>query len=682
MNENSRSIGTRIYRLVATTVVIAMAILALTLAAYQLRANLDARESELTATSYVYAAAISDHFVQHDVPAIQNVFHSINHLHDVVGVYALDEQGHVLANAGNLAVLSSNMTSGEPSTLQMLTRGLMPVGVDVVRGGTKVGRLVMIGNISNVQHQILVTLEVIALSAISALVFALLLAKRLQRRISQPIIELTSSILALRKAHRYEPTVIANAVGETQALVESFNGMIGEIHSRDAALKKLAYFDPLTGLPNRASFQQVLSDHFKDNSKADDGCAILFLDIDNFKTINDTLGQVIGDALLLDVAAQLSDAKGLVAASEVLVARLGGDEFGIFVTGIHSAEEARANLAPFIACLYKPLRIAGNHLHVSACAGLAHAPEFGPTAEILQRNASLALSRAKREGVGRVISYRHEIGESIDKDAKLERALHNAIAANELEAHYQPIVGTADNEVQGFEALLRWRRADGSLVPPTKFIPLAEKSGCIAELGDWVLRRACLDAKAWMDAGEPPRFVSVNVSPSQLLLSDFIRTILDALDAAKLPPQLLCVELTESLFVGKSINVVRKLLLELRALGVTTALDDFGTGYSSLSYLEHLSFDKLKIDRAFIHNSDVTGGHKPLLQGIANLAHALNISIVAEGAETASEVEYLRKIGVQAIQGYYFAKPMPATQVLTWVQNRKSADTVNVTHAC
>ncbi len=681
MNQKSLSIGTRIYRLVATTVVIAMAILALTLAAYQLRANLDARESELTATSYVYAAAISDNFVQRNVPAIQNVFHSVNHLQDVVGIYALDEQGHVLANAGNLAVLSSDMISGEPNTMQMLTRGLMPVGVDVVRGGAKVGRLVMIGNISNVRSQILMTLQVIALSAIAALVFALLLAKRLQRRISQPIIELTTSILALRKAHRYEPTVIANAVGETQALVESFNGMIGEIHSRDAALKKLAYFDPLTGLPNRASFQQMLCDHFKDKSKVNAGCAILLLDLDNFKTINDTVGQVIGDALLLDVAAQLSDAKGLVAAADVLVARLGGDEFGVFVTGVNSADQARTNLAPFIACLYKPLRIAGNHLHVSACAGLAYAPEFGPTAEILQRNASLALSRAKREGVGRVISYRHEIGESIDEDATLERDLHNAIAANELEAHYQPIVRTADNEVEGFEALLRWRRADGKLIPPSKFIPLAEKSGCIAELGDWILRQACLDAKAWMDAGQPPRFVSVNVSPSQLLLSDFVRTILDALDAAKLPPQLLCVELTESLFVGKSVNVVRKLLLELRALGVVTALDDFGTGYSSLSYLEHLSFDKLKIDRAFIHNSDAPDGHKPLLEGIANLAHALKISIVAEGAETLAEVEYLRRIGVQAIQGYFFAKPMPGPHALAWVQNRKSVNAAVVVDA-
>ena len=660
MTTKNMTVGRRMNRLLVISIVTAMASLAFALSMYQFNSAISARRAELEATGYVFASAIGESIATHELPDIQRALHATAHLHDIVGVYALDAQDRVLANSGDLAVLTSDVISGEPSIGKIIAQGLMPVRVDVVRGGEHVGHLLLIGDVSNVWRQIFNTLLVTLISAATALTLALLMAHQLQQRITTPIVDLTRSIVALRRSRRYELTNIPNAEGETRTLVESFNGMIGEIQTRDAALKNLAYFDALTGLPNRASFQQHVNDYFLELGDRVAQCAILLLDIDNFKAINDTLGQVAGDALLLNVAALLRDAK----METDFVARIGGDEFAVFVIETRTPEQARAAVAPFIATLYHPMKIFNHDLQVSACAGLAISPEFGPTSDLLQRNGRLALSQAKHEGVGRVISYRHEIGENLEREVELERGLRAAIAAQELEIYYQPIVSAKNNRVEGFEALLRWRRHDGTVVPPSKFIPLAEKAGLIAELGLWVLKKACKDARAWLDAGHPERFVSVNVSPSQILLSEFVNTVREALNAAGLPPELLCLEVTESLFIGKSTSHVRTMLLELKSLGVVTALDDFGTGYSSLSYLEHLPFDKLKIDRAFVHQKSEGDQQMPLLRGIASLAHALGIAMVAEGAETLSEVALLRSIGVQSIQGYFFARPMPAAQAL------------------
>ncbi|MDE2383333.1 MAG: EAL domain-containing protein [Alphaproteobacteria bacterium] len=658
MSNKQTTIGRRINRLVAIAIVTAMSLLAVSLAFYQLNANVKARRAGLESTGFVFASAIGESLAAHDSAAIQRVFHSIKRLNDVASVYAIDGSDTVVAYAGNHVVLSSDVMTGDPSFLKMVTQGLMPVAVDVVRGGENVGRLVMVGDISTVRDQLLATLGVIVLSAIVGLLFALALARRLQKRITAPIVQLTNSILALRKARRYEVTHIPEAEGETRTLVDSFNGMIGEIHNRDSALKKLAYFDPLTGLPNRASFQERLNERFGETPAGQ--CVILLMDIDNFKTINDTLGQVIGDALLLNVAALLREA----GSEDSMVARLGGDEFGILIPGVKNADEAHVALAPFIASLYKSMNLGGHELHVSVCGGYALAPDFGESAEDLQRHASLALTQAKREGVGRVLGYRHELGQAIDEEAEMERSLRGAIAAGELIVYYQPIVSTKTTRVDGYEALLRWRRGDGALVSPAKFIPIAEKSGLITDLGNWVLRKACQDARAWLDLDGTERFVSVNVSASQLLLSDFVKTVDEALQAAQLPAHMLCLELTESLFIGKSTGLVKKLLDDLKALGVSTALDDFGTGYSSLSYLENLSFDKLKIDRAFVRQDKATNPEQPLLHGIASLARALNFTMVAEGAETEAEVATLKSIGVEFIQGYFYSKPLPLTEAL------------------
>jgi EAL domain-containing protein (putative c-di-GMP-specific phosphodiesterase class I) len=234
-----------------------------------------------------------------------------------------------------------------------------------------------------------------------------------------------------------------------------------------------------------------------------------------------------------------------------------------------------------------------------------------------------------------------------------------------LEVHYQPIVDLHTNRIHGFEALARWKHPTRGYIPPLKFIPVAEKSGQISALGDWVLRESCIQAKAWLDEGQAPRSVAVNISAAQILQVGFLESVRRTLKETALPPNLLCLELTESLFVGKSMSAVRKLLTELKALGISTALDDFGTGYSSLAYLEHLPFDKLKIDRSFVRGMQTGKKNVDLMKGIINLAHSLGMTVVAEGAESLGELSLLRELNADSVQGYVYAKPAPATEALT-----------------
>ena len=639
---------------------IAMAIVTLILAAYQIQNSVSARRAELISTSYVYASAVSEDLANGDKEGVDRVFHSTARLHDVVGVYALGRDGQVMNSAGKLVILTSGMIDGEPDLMQMLTRGLMPVSVDVVRGGEHVGRLVMIGDISNIRTQLYKSIAATMFAGFTALAIAQMLANRLQSRITAPIIKLTQTMAELTQAHRYETTAIPNAERETKALVASFNGMISDIQARDEALQKLAYFDGLTGLPNRANFLRALDAAFVDTGAAG-GFAIYLIDLDNFATINDTLGATLADALISSVSVLLKQA----AEHGQFLARLTADEFALIAPGVATLDEAQRKLAPFIAALYQPIQLAGQHIPITAGAGFALAGSHGKDASELLRHANLALSEAKRQGPGRVVPYFPELGERIEEEALMERGLRKVIGAGELEVHYQPIVSTHDAKVEGFEALLRWRKPDGSYVPPAKFIPVAEKAGLIAELGEWVLRQACMDAAKWAAEGHRPRFISVNISANQILLSNFMDVVRLALSESKLQPHLLCLELTESLFIGRSMALVRNVLQEAKALGVLTALDDFGTGYSSLSYLENLPFDKLKIDRSFVHQKVRGAKSRPLLKGIVDLAHALNIAIVAEGTELLEEVLLLKAMGAQSVQGYYFSRPLPAPEALS-----------------
>ncbi|CAN5244555.1 hypothetical protein BH11PSE4_BH11PSE4_37650 [soil metagenome] len=451
--------------------------------------------------------------------------------------------------------------------------------------------------------------------------------------------------------------------------VIGFDGTIQDISERKRAeeeLEKMAYHDPLTGLANRALFQRKLNEILQQKLERTQS-ALLLLDLDRFKEVNDSLGHAAGDELLARVAHLVSRELG----NRHFLSRLGGDEFAIIFQHFSSKTDVEAFAARVVAALSGSLSLSSGEVTVGVSIGIALIPRDGSNLSDLLRNADLALYQAKQEGRGRAKFFEPSMSTVVQHKIELARDLRQAILQNDgLAVHYQPQVNLSSGEVEGFEALMRWNHPVHGNVPPAEFIPIAESSQLICDLGVWILREAAAQAKRWIDSGEPPREVAVNVSASQIWHSDFIGDVVRVLDETGLPPHLLCLELTESLMADHAAGRVRKVLTELKQMGVTLALDDFGTDYSSLGYLTQLPFDKLKIDRIFIDGVAESARARKLLEGIVALGRGLNMTIVAEGAETSAEIDILREFRCDLVQGYVYARPTIAREALAFANGR------------
>ena len=647
------TIGGKILSLVAFSVFTAMILLAVFLGFMQLNESVKQKRQALESTAYIYASALADQIEQKDRQSAQQVLRSISRVPSVLYAAAVDRGGNTIASMGTITFLASDQVGIKPSFLELLTKGNLPVAVDIIRGGENVGKLIILGDIRDIRGQLFWTLLTTAIASIIASLLAFPISSPLRHRIVSPIVTLTNAMKKMRETRSFSPTIVAEAEGETRIMVDTFNSMIADIHHRDEALRKLAYFDPLTGLPNRVKFQRVLEDAVQNKIEK---AAVFILDIDNFHAINDAMGHSIGDALLMDVASRLVSELP----ENASIARLAGDEFAIFIPDISDISEAQLALAKFISMFYEPIKILGHEIHITLSVGVVLLPAHAEKPSEIQRYLDLALYDAKKSGTGRVVFFYKELVENLNSEAELIKGLRHALAHDQITAFFQPVINIKTGRVEGFEALARWIDPVKGPIPPYKFIPVAEKSGLISQLGTQILKLSCQQAKRWQLAGRENWTVAVNVSAAQILQSGFIDQVRAILAETQLPPQLLCLELTESLFVGKSMLIVQKMLQEFRDLGIKTALDDFGTGYSSLSYLEHLPFDKLKIDRAFVKDAKEGSKNTELLKGIISLAHGLGMIVVAEGAETESELAVLRKLNADSVQGYIFAKPMPA----------------------
>jgi diguanylate cyclase (GGDEF)-like protein len=427
----------------------------------------------------------------------------------------------------------------------------------------------------------------------------------------------------------------------------------------EARADAMARLDPLTSLPNRLLLRERLDEALARLQRTGEACALLLIDLDRFKPVNDTLGHPIGDALLAKVADRL---RSTVRPTDT-VARIGGDEFVILQTGIREAAHTQALARRLVDLIGRTYMVEGHLLTIGASVGVAFAPADGTSADKLLKNADLALYRAKLDGRGTYRFFEPEMDARMQARRRLELDMRQALARREFQLHYQPQLQLDEDRLIGCEALIRWKHPERGMISPLDFIPLAEEIGLIVPIGEWVVRQACRDAMTW-PAGMS---VAVNVSPAQFKSDRLVETIISALASSGLAARRLEVEITEGVLLEESEKTLQT-LHRLRELGVRVSMDDFGTGYSSLSYLRSFPFDKIKIDRSFV--KDLTG--KPdgdaIIRAIAGLGKSLGMTTVAEGVETPEQMQRIRDEGCTDVQGYLISRPIPADDVLAFLK--------------
>ena len=416
----------------------------------------------------------------------------------------------------------------------------------------------------------------------------------------------------------------------------------------------LAHHDPLTGLPNRTLFHDRVQQALARLERGDGGFAVLCLDLDRFKAVNDTLGHPVGDGLLKQVAERL---RACVREGDT-VARLGGDEFAVVLLGVEEPADVDGLAARMIGLVGSGYEIDGHRIDIGTSIGIALAPGGGSGAHELLKNADTALYGAKADGRGTFRFYEASMNAALQARRALEVGLRRALAEDEFRLHYQPLVDARSRRPVGFEALIRWQDPERGVIPPDVFIPVAESSGLIGAIGRWVLRRACLDAASW--PGEMK--VAVNLSSSQFKESGLADAVRAALEAAGLPAHRLELEITESVLLHDS-SAILSVLHELKLLGVRIAMDDFGTGFSSLSYLRSFPFDKIKIDRSFIKDLPRDGNSLAIVRAIVGLSRTFGMAVTAEGVETGEQARQLALEGCGQLQGYLFSRPVPGPDV-------------------
>ena len=437
-----------------------------------------------------------------------------------------------------------------------------------------------------------------------------------------------------------------------------------DITERRYAEDRLDFFinrDPLTGLPNRTLFHELLGHTLQRAERDQTQFALLFIDLDNFKTINESLGHRLGDQLLIDAGKRL---KELLHDSDA-IARIGGDEFNVILKYGEGMPWIDLVAQRMIDVLARPFELDGNSVYVGASIGIALYPIDGKDGETLQSNADAALHQAKAHGRGILRFFSSEMTTRARQRLTLEADLRRAVERGELRLHYQPQVDLISGEIVGFEALVRWQHPLHGLIPPGEFIPLAEESGCVVPLGDWVLLTACRQLKQWSNAGQRPRVMAVNVSAVQLSRGQLSESVKAALQETGIPPEQLELEITES-----SVMLDRdqsfKTLAEIKALGVRLSIDDFGTGYSSLAYLQQMKVNKLKVDMAFVRDMTTNSGNASIVKAVIALGHSLGLEVIAEGVESPGQARYLRSLQCDVMQGYLISKPLPANEMTSF----------------
>ena len=449
---------------------------------------------------------------------------------------------------------------------------------------------------------------------------------------------------------------LSQVSGPTEKEPAHFIWMLADISERkrlEEQMRHIAQHDALTGLPNRLALLMRLAQLLPEARRHQWKLAIMFIDLDRFKIINDTLGHQVGDELLREVACRLSNA----IRETDYVARLGGDEFVILLPAINSAADAAVIGSKIIAKLSTAIDAEGHELHTSPSIGISIFPDDGPDADTVMRNADMAMYQAKAAGRNNYQFFTQEMNRATATRLDLEHKLRHALTRNEFSIAYQPQFSANSSKPTGVEALIRWHHPIDGMISPDRFIPIAEETELIVDIGEWVLHTACREMKHWQDKGLGLMRIAVNVSARQLQRRDFCNTVAGALAESGLPAECLELEITESSVMENPEESIQ-ILQNIRRMGVTLAIDDFGTGYSSLAYLKRFPIDHLKIDRSFVTDIEIDLNDRAIAFGTIALAHSLGLNVIAEGVETEDQLELLRSNGCDEIQGYLLSKPL------------------------
>ena len=460
-------------------------------------------------------------------------------------------------------------------------------------------------------------------------------------------------------------SVVRDAAGEIDHFISIFSD-ISEKKMSEERIYHLAHYDTLTGLPNRTSFQNQFEGALLHAERHGRHVALLFLDLDQFKLINDAAGHPAGDELLKQVALRLKE----TIRDEDIVARLGGDEFTVLLDDIQSVEDAGLVAEKILQQLAKPFRLTHAELVATASVGISLYPDDGNDASTLLKNADTAMYRAKEKGRNNYQFFTSEMNTRALERLSLEGALRTALKRNEFLLHYQPQVDMQSGKIIGLEALVRWQHPEQGLIPPGVFIPVAEDSGLIVQLGEWVLKEACTQHSRWMNEGLPPVSISVNLSGRQFVRQDLLGMVQRIITDTGIEPRYLELELTESTIM-EHVNDTIETLLALRKLGVHLSIDDFGTGYSSMAYLKRFTIDKLKIDQSFVRDLAIDSDDAAIVTATIAMAHALKLTVIAEGVETEQQLQFLKDNGCEQMQGYYFSRPVPAGEATELLRSRR-----------
>lgn len=459
---------------------------------------------------------------------------------------------------------------------------------------------------------------------------------------------------ALRLTNQQLEHRIDSRTAELSQLNEKLASEIVERRRSEARMEHMAHHDALTGLANRVLFQERLGRALSEAEISGGEVAVLCLDLDSFKEVNDTLGHPAGDKLLRSVAQRLLTA---VRAEDTL-ARLGGDEFAIIQPGLSSPEATAALGQRVLELFRKPFELDTDALRSGVSIGAALFPHDATTANDLLKAADIALYHAKTEGRGIYHRFEAEMSAALEARRGFEQDLRRALDRDEFELHYQPLIDLGSQSILGCEALIRWRHPVRGFISPADFIPIAESNGLIVDIGEWVLRTACAEAARW----PAPTKIAVNLSPVQFAKPGLVEVVADALSAANLDPTRLELEITESLLLGNS-ELVLRALRDLKSLGIQISMDDFGTGYSSLGYLRQFPFDKIKVDRSFVSSLAASTESVAIVRAIVGLATGLGMTTLAEGVETVEQLESLVAEGCAQGQGFYFSRPLRAADI-------------------